>query len=1208
MALLIVVLGVTSIRSMRTDIFPEIEIPVVNVIWTFKGMESSELEKRITTYSEYAYTSNVNEIKRIESQTLNGVAIIKIYFHESVDIGTALSQVTSASQAIRALMPPGIQPPIILRFNASSVPILQISLSSDTLSEESVYDYGLFILRNQLSTIQGLTMPTPYGGRERQVMVDLDPQLLQAKGISPKEVADAINAYNLASPTGVARIDTHEYPVTLNNTPVTPAQFNDIPIKVVNGATIHMRDVAQVRDGSQAQTTIVRRNGSRGALVTLLKNGNASTLDIVNQVKEMLPAIKASAPKGLDINLLFDQSLFVTAAVHGVVVESIIAGLLTAGMILLFLGSWRSTLIVAVSIPLAILTSIVGLYLLGYSLNVMTLGGLALAVGILVDDATVEIENIHRNVHLGKPLRQAILDGAAQIAAPTFVSTLTISIVFVSVLFLEGAPKYLFTPLALAVAFAMLASYLLSRTIVPTMVDYLLPAELATHGHEAVQGSGFRVQGSEFAVQGSEFRVQGSDARGSVSEIRTFTTEAQGHRAGTEKTGEGIVFEGIERSEAGRQRQENANLKLQNAEGISDRHENTKVRKQEIEAFTTEAQGHRGSTEKTGEGTGFEGAEGVAAGRQRQENGEQTERHRGRSLQVLGFFGRFHAAFERSFERFRDGYVRVLEWNLKNARTALLGFGIVAASGVLMVPFVGRDFFPTVDTGQFRLHVRAPAGTRIEQTERYFSEVENAIRQIIPKDEVELVLDNIGLPNRTYAMAFGDSATTSMADGEILVALAEHRGTSTQAYMARLRDELPRRFPELTFFFQPADIVSQILNFGLPAPIDIQVSGMNRAENEKIAGEIAEKIRHIAGVKDVHLHQVTNVPKLHIDVDQTRARELGFTQQDVANSVLVSLSGSGQVQPNYWVDPKMGISYLVETRTPVHRLDSVDAINGLALTAGAGAASRIGNGSGSRGAGVSPEAVASASQEASVQLLSNVAKIGRGVTAEVANHVNVQPTFDVYAAVQDRDLGSVAAEINKVLDTYRAKLAPGNTLTMRGQVESMNSAFWRLGLGIIFAAVLVYLLMVVNFQSWLDPLIIISALPGAGAGIVWSLWLWDTTFSVPALMGAIMSIGVATANSILLVTFANEQRDEGRSAYEAALEAGRTRLRPVLMTAAAMIIGMLPMSLGLGEGGEQNAPLGRAVIGGLLLATVTTLLFVPVIFQLLRRKERVVQA
>ncbi|MBX3411450.1 MAG: efflux RND transporter permease subunit [Pirellulales bacterium] len=1028
MALLIVVLGATSITQMRTDIFPEIDIPVITVIWTYKGMETSEVERRITTYSEYAMSSNVNDIKRMESQTLNGVAVIKIYFHQGVDVSTAMSQVTSVSQAIRAVMPPGIQPPIIVRFNASSVPVLQVGLSSETMSEEEVYDYGLYILRTQLSTVQGLTLPTPYGGRERQVMVDLDPQLLQAKGISPKEVADAINAYNLAYPTGVARIDTHEYPVTLNNTPPTPDRFNDIPLKVVGGATIFMRDVAQVRDGSTSQTTVVRRNGSRGALVTLLKNGNASTLDIVNQVKGMMPEIVAAAPKELHIELLFDQSLFVTAAIEGVVVESIIAGLLTATMILVFLGSWRSTLIVAVSIPLAILSSIIMLYALGHSLNVMTLGGLALAVGILVDDATVEIENIHRNLGMGKPLRQAILDGAMQIAGPTFVSTLTISIVFVSVLFLDGPAQYLFTPLALAVAFAMLASYLLSRTIVPTMVDYLLPAELS-HGHHGAS---------------------------------------------------------------------------------------------------------------------------------------------------QGWFGRLHAGFERRFEQVRDAYVRVLKWNLEHRGRVFLAFALIAASGFMLLPWVGRDFFPTVDTGQFRLHVRAPAGSRIEETERYFTAVEQAIREIIPSDEVELVLDNIGLPNRTYAMAFGDSATTGMADGEILVSLAHHRQQSTPAYMARLREELPRRFPQLTFFFQPADIVSQILNFGLPAPIDIQLAGLNRQENYALASEIAERIRHIEGVADVHLHQVMNVPKLHIDVDQTRAGELGFTQRDVADSVLVSLSGSGQVQPNYWVDPSMGISYLVETRTPTYKLDNIDALNGLPL------ASRSSQG---------------------VQLLSNVAKVERGVTAEVANHTNVQPTFDVYANVQARDLGSVAGEINRILDEYRARLAPGNTITMRGQVESMESAFWRLGLGLIFAAVLVYLLMVVNFQSWLDPFIIITALPGAFVGIVWSLYLWQTTFSVPALMGAIMSIGVATANSILLVTFANEQREAGSSAFEAALEAGRTRMRPVLMTAAAMIIGMLPMSLGLGEGGEQNAPLGRAVIGGLAVATVTTLLFVPVVYSLLRRDQ-----
>lgn len=1028
LALLIVVLGVTSIQQMRTDIFPEIDIPVVTMIWTYKGMETSEVERRITTYSEYAITSNVNDIKRVESQTLNGVGIIKIHFHSGVNIGTALSQVTAVGQAIRALMPPGIQPPVILRFNASSVPILQIGLSSEKMSEEEVYDYGLYVLRTQLSTVQGLTMPTPYGGRERQIMVDLDPQLLQAKGISPKEVADSINAYNLAYPTGVARIDTHEYPVTINNNPLTPDSFNNIPIKVIGGATVYMRDVAQVRDGSSSQTTIVRRNGSRGALVTLLKNGNASTLDIVSQVKRMMPQIKAAAPADLNIDLLFDQSVFVTAAIEGVVVESIIAGLLTAAMILVFLGSWRSTLIIAVSIPLAILSSIILLFLMGHSLNVMTLGGLALAVGILVDDATVEIENIHRNLDLGKPLRQAILDGAMQIAGPTFVSTMTISIVFVSVLFLEGPPKYLFTPLALAVAFAMLASYLLSRTIVPTMVDYLLPGELK-YGQEYTGGK-------------------------------------------------------------------------------------------------------------------------------------------------VGLFARLHTGFEHRFEQFRNGYTSLLNWNLTHRKTVYGLFVLVVISGFVVLPWVGRDFFPSVDTGQFRLHVRAPAGTRVEQTEHYFSEVEKAIRDVIPSQEVELILDNIGLPNRTYAMAFGDSATTGMADGEILVALSHHRSHSSQHYMAALRQDLPGRFPHLTFFFQPADIVSQILNFGLPAPIDIQIAGLNRAENLVMATAIGEKIRSIRGVKDVHLHQVMNVPKLHVSVDQTRARELGLTQKDVADSLLVSLSGSGQVQPNYWVDPQMGISYLVETRTPTYKLDSVAAINGLPL---------ISESSGG------------------IQLLSNVAKVERGITQEVANHTNVQPTFDVYANVEDRDLGSIASEINLLLEGYRARLAPGNTLTMRGQVESMESAFWRLGLGLVFASVLVYLLMVVNFQSWLDPLIIISALPGAFVGIVWSLFFWQTTFSVPALMGAIMSVGVATANSILLVTFANEQRASGKSAFQAALEAGKTRMRPVLMTALAMIIGMLPMSLGLGEGGEQNAPLGCAVIGGLFVATLTTLLFVPVVYSVLRK-------
>lgn len=1027
MAILIVLLAGVSIWQTPTDIFPEIDIPVVSIIWTYKGMAPEEIERRITTYSENSTGGNVNDVRRIESQTLNGVSIIKIYFHPNVNIGVAMAQVSALSQSIRAIMPPGIQPPIILRFNASSVPILQISLSSKTLSESAVYDFAMWQIRQRLNVIRGLTLPTPYGGMERQVMVDLDPNLMQARGVSAKDVADAINAYNLALPTGVARIDTQEYPVTLNNTPPAAALFNDIPIKYVRGVMVYIRDVAQVRDGFNAQTTVVRRDGNRGALVTILKNGGASTLDIVNQVKAMFPTLQAVAPPGLQLELLFDQSLFVRAAITGVVHESVIAGLLTATMILMFLGSWRSTLIVAVSIPLSILFSLTVLYMLGQTLNVMTLGGLSLAVGILVDDATVEIENIHRNLAMGKAMRRAILDGAQQIAAPTFVSTLTICAVFVSVVFLEGPARYLFVPLALAVVFAMLASYLLSRTLVPVMADYLLPAEIESE--------------------------------------------------------------------------------------------------------------HGGGSQR-------------------------------------GLFHALHLGFERGFLRFRDAYLRVLAWNLQHRRTVALVFLAALGSGAALLPTMGRDFFPVVDAGQFRLHVRAPAGTRLEQTTQYFNRVEEEIRRVIPADEVEMVLDNIGLPNRNYSLAFGDSSTISMSDGEILVSLKHSRRHSTPEYVAELRRELPKRLPDLMFYFQSADIVGQILNFGVPAPIDIGVMGRDRVKNQEIARKIVDRIRGIRGLVDVHLHQVTNVPSLHVEVDQTRAAQLGLTQQDVAQNMLVSLSGSGQVLPNYWVDPNNGISYLVETRTPLRRVDSFDAVESL------------------------PVVVRGRDEP---QLLSNIAQIQRRVMPAVVNHVDVQPAYNVYAGVQGRDLGSVAREINVILDEFRAQLAPGNMIHMRGQVSSMESAFVRLGIGLILAASLVYLLMVVNFQSWLDPFIIITALPGALVGIVWMLALTHTTFSVPSLMGAIMAIGVATANSILMVTFANGQRRAGKEAVDAAMEAGRTRMRPVLMTALAMIIGMLPMSLGLGEGGEQNAPLGRAVIGGLVIATLATLLFVPVVYSVLRR-------
>jgi CzcA family heavy metal efflux pump len=1017
MAVLMVLLGVASIEKMPVDILPSIDIPVVTVIWTYRGLPTQEMAQRITTYSEFALSSNVSDIKTMESQTINGISISKIYFHPSVHIDAAVSQITAVCQAIRGYMPPSVQPPIILQFSASSVPILQMSLSSKTMSESEVYDYGLYRIRQQLAVVQGATLPTPYGGKLRQVMVDIDPQALQAKGLSPRDVSDAITAQNLTLPSGNARIGKQDYPVSLNSSPTAIQMFNDIPIKQVGGVTVYMRDVAQVHDGFAVQTSIVRQDGTRGALLTILKNGNASTLEVVNQIKALLPQIRAAAPPGLEIQLLSDQSLFVRASVEGVVRESLISACLTAALILLFLGSWRSTIIVAVSIPLSILTSITLLGFFGYTLNVMTLGGLALAVGMLVDDATVEIENVHRNLAMGKPLTRAILDGAQQIVVPTFVATLTICIAFISVVFLEGPPRYLFVPMALAVVFAMASSYLLSRTLVPVMINTLLAKEIAQQKHEK------------------------------------------------------------------------------------------------------------------------------------------------------------ESWFNRRFEKFRDGYTGMLDWALKH-RSAVLGvFLLLVASGGILLPFVGRDFFPAVDGGQFRLHVHAPAGMRVEETEKVFGAVEGEIRNTLHSD-VAQVLDNIGLPGISYNLAFGDSVTTSTADGEILVTLKEDRHKPTFLAMKEVRDALHKKFPDVTFYFQSADMVSQILNFGLAAPIDVRVVGYNPA-NYDVAKSLLAKVARIPGAVDVHIQQVTDVPELHLDVDRTRAAELGLTQQDVARDVLTTLSGSGTVAPNYWVDPMMGVSYPVVVQTPIQDMDTLDTIKSTGIVFQGGT---------------------------EPALLGNIATLGRRTSPEVVTHSNIQPVYDIYANVQGKDLGSVSAEIDKIVAEYSKTLAPGNTIVVQGQVESMKSAFVKLGIGLVFAALMIYLLMVVNFQSWLDPFIIIMALPGALIGIVWMLFATQTTFSVPSLMGAIMSLGVATANSILVVTFANDLRKEGRSALEAALEAGRTRLRPVLMTAMAMIVGMLPMALGLGEGGEQNAPLGRAVIGGLSMATFATLLFVPVVYSLMRRR------
>jgi CzcA family heavy metal efflux pump len=1023
-ALLILLLGVTSIRNTPTDIFPEIDIPVVTVVWQYTGLSPDQMAKQITTFSEYTISSAVDNVKNIESQSLAGVSVIRIFFQPNVRIDAAIGQVTAVSQTILRRLPPGAQPPFIIRYNASSVPILQLALGSKTLTEAQLYDYGIYRVRQAIAPVRGATLPLPYGGKPRQIMVDLDPQALLSKGLSPLDVSNAINAQNLTLPTGTAKIGKSEFIVDINGSPDTVAALNDVPIKQVNGAIVYIRDVANVRDGFAVQTNVVRQDGNPSALLTILKNGGASTLEIVNQIKALLPGMRAAAPAGLEMTDLFDQSIFVRAAISGVVKEGVIAALLTATMILLFLGSWRSTFIVMVSIPLSILASLSTLSLLGYTLNVMTLGGLALAVGILVDDATVEIENIHRNLAQGKPIQRAILDGAHQIAVPAFVSTLAICIVFVSVVFLTGPAKYLFTPLALAVVFAMLASYLLSRTLVPVLVKYLI------RGHE----------------------------------------------------------------------------------------------------------------------------------------GEKNTRN---------FFSRIQQSFEKRFERVRQRYVDALAWSLQNRPTVLVLFAILVGSAFVIMPMVGRDFFPTVDAGQFRLHVNAPPGTRLEESQQIFSRVEDVIREVVPPGDIATVIDNIGIPQYVN-LAFSDNATISSADGEILVSLKpDHRGP-TPAYLNKLREKLAERFPDLTFYFQPADIVGQILNFGLPAPIDIQIAGY-APQNYGIARDIEARVKQIPGAVDVGLHQVTNAPELQVKVDRTRAQELGFTERDVANSVLISLSSSFQVTPNFWADPKTGINYPVAIQTPQHRVDSVDAVTSTSL------------------AGRDP---------AHPQLLTNIISLDRAETPAVISHTNVQPVFDIYANVQGADLGRVSDKVTKIVNEFRPKLAPGNTITVRGQVESMNTAFSKLGLGLIFAAVVIYFLMVVNFQSWTDPFIIITALPGAFAGIVWMLFLTHTTFNVESMMGAIMSIGVATANSILMITFANEQLQEGKTALDAAILAGHTRLRPVLMTALAMIIGMVPMALGLGEGGEQNAPLGRAVIGGLLLATVATLFFVPVVFSMIRHKMR----
>ncbi len=1037
LAILILFLGATAIVGMPTDIFPEINIPVVSVIWQYTGLSTPEMEQRVTTYSEYSISSNVNGIKQMEGQTLNGISVQKIFFQPDVSLDLAISEIVSATNAIRALMPPGIEPPIIVQYNASSVPVLQISLSSPTLSEQQLYDYGYYRLRQLLAPIHGVTLPTPSGGKYRQIMVDINPEKLLAKGLTPLDIVNSVNSQALTLPAGTAKIGDKDYNVRTNALPLTIDALNNIPVKYTDGATVFVKDVAQVRDGSAVQQNVVRANGRRSVLISVIKNGNASTVDVVRRVKTALVVARKSAPPGLEIKELFDQSVFVTDSVTGVVREGVIAAGLTALMILLFLGSWRSTLIVMISIPLAILCSLVALYLLGDTLNTMTLGGLALAVGVLVDDSTVTIENTHRLLtEEKKPLPEATLHGAAGIAVPTLVSTLAISCVFTSVIFLQGPPKYLFTPLGVAVVFAMLASYGLSRTLTPIMIGLLL----------------------------------------------------KGERHGTE-----------------------------------------------------------GSEHGASEGGGR-----------------------------IGWFARFNRGFEKGFERFRAGYVDLLHLVLSRKILAPIAAVAVLALGGVMFLFVGRDFFPPIDAGQIVLHVRAPPATRIEVTEQIFQAVENKIREVIPDRDLELIVDNIGLPARLYNLAFSDGTTIGVNDGVIQVALKENHAPTAE-YVRRLREELPTAFPENIFYFQAADMVTQILNFGTPAQIDVRTTGYDRVKNLKVAREMRRRIIGIPGIADAHIQQEVDAPEFFVEIDRARAIQFGLTATQVANNLNVSLASSVQVSPNFWTDPSAGIPYYFAVQTPQYLVDTMNAlVNTPISTATAYTGDPI------------------------PAMLSTVASIRRDSIPTNMNHSNVQPVYDVYANVQARDLGSVAKSLNAVVADFEKQLSPGNSIEIAGQIPSMNGAFANMATGLIFAAVFVYLLMVLNYQTFGDPLVVILALPATFCGILTMLFVTGTTLSVPSLMGAIMAVGVASANSILLVTFAREQQLEGVSAFDAAIAAGRTRMRPVLMTATAMIVGMVPMAIG-GPGEEQNAALARAVIGGLLFATPTTLLFVPYLFAVLRK-------
>nr|WP_198982273.1 efflux RND transporter permease subunit [Herbaspirillum sp. ASV7] len=1020
MALLIVLATPLTLKNMATDIFPEINIPVVSIIWNYNGLSAQEMGLRIAAQNERGLTTVVSDIEHIESQSLAGVSVIKVFFQPKANIQQAISQVVASVQSQIRQLPPGITPPLVIKYSASSIPVMQLALSSPTLPEQAVFDAAVQTLRPQLITIPGVAVPFPYGGKTRLISVDLDTPAMQARGLAPIDVVNAINTQNLILPSGTAKFGGTEYSVKINGSPEAVAGLNELPVRTANGATIYLKDVANVRDGFSPQTNVVRQDGARGVLLSILKNGGASTLDIVDNLRKLLPTAAQTLPEDIKITPLFDQSLFVKAAVTGVISEALIAAGLTAAMVLLFLGNWRSTLIIGLTIPLSIMTAILVLAALGETLNLMTLGGLALSVGILVDQAIVTIENIERHLHLGKPLHDAIIVGAGEIGVPAFVATLCICIVFVPMFFLSGVARFLFVPLAEAVVFAMAASYILSRTLVPTLVMLLM----GSHG-------------------------QADSAKQSLLQ-------------------------------------------------------------------------------------------------------------------------RLYRAFDNRFERVRRGYTLVLSSLLAHRRRFALGFLAFCLLSCLLYPMLGRDFFPNVDGGQIRLHMRMPTGTRIEETARAADEVERTIRSLIPERELETILDNLGVPNSGINLSYSNAGTIGTLDGELLMALKEgHR--PTEQLVSMLREELPRRFPGIEFFFQPADIVTQILNFGLPAAIDVQFTGPNMEANAALAAELTKQIRQIPGAVDAHVHQRLDGPSLDLRMDRTRLQQFGLSASNVGQNLLIALSGSSQTQPAFWLNPNNGVVYSIAVQSPQYQVDSLDSLLNIPVGAGANAATPP-------------------------QLLGNLVDVRAGRQMAVASRYNISPAIDVFVSVQGTDLASVAGKVSALVEQIKPKLPRGSQVVIRGQVETMQSSFIGLGVGLAMAIVLVYLLVVVNFQSWIDAAIIIAALPAALAGIAWMLFITGTTLSVPALTGAIMTMGVATANSILIVAFARQRKEEGATPLAAALEAGSTRIRPVLMTALAMIIGMIPMALGLGEGAEQNAPLGRAVIGGLMLATVSTLFFVPVVF------------